>query len=77
MIIKNLPTLIVNNSYAAARPSMNQLRCARNCLAAGYFISLGTPTLSRRYARLAAVSLPAYVPVIHKCVSPIAHKCYE
>ena len=54
---------------------MNQLRCARNCLAAGYFISLGTPTLSRRYASDAAVSLPAYVPVIHKRVSPIAHKC--
>ena len=56
---------------------MNQLRCARNCLAAGYFISLGTPTLSRRYAKLAAVSLPAYVPVIHKRVSPIARTCYE
>ena len=38
---------------------MNQFKCARSCLAAGYFMSLGTPTLSRRYASDAAVSLPA------------------
>ena len=41
---------------------MNQIKCARSCLAAGYFMSLGTPTLSRRYASEAAVSFPANKP---------------
>ena len=41
---------------------MNQFKCARSCLAAGYFMSLGTPTLSRRYASEAAVSFPANKP---------------
>ena len=41
---------------------MNQFKCARSCLAAGYFMSLGTPTLSRRYASDAAVSFPASEP---------------
>jgi len=47
--------------------SIIQFKCARNCLAAGYVISLGTPTRSLRYTRLGGTASEAEAlgPVVH------------
>lgn len=44
------------------RWSIIQFKCALNCLAAGKGISLGTPTLSLKYARLPGTPEAAIMP---------------
>mmetsp|Transcript_2021 Transcript_2021/g.6963 ORF Transcript_2021/g.6963 Transcript_2021/m.6963 type:complete len:270 (+) Transcript_2021:333-1142(+) len=58
---KHALNLFSIHTYACSA-STNQLRCALSCRAAGYFISRGTPTRSRRYASASAAGAPLCFP---------------